>query len=154
MSEHSNGIQFEYTTNRLDCYIKQYTLLYANDTILISDFPNDIQAILDALHIYCQKCKLKVNASKTKIVVFSKSLIRKPLTWKFGDKIIEVVSDYLYLSIIYNFNGKFMKAINKQVLQVKRASYSMIAKARFLQLPINIQLHLLDTCDLPILLYG
>ncbi len=47
-----------------------------------------------------------------------------------------------------------MKAINKQILQAKRASYSMIAKAWKLQLPIDIQLHILDTCLLPILLSG
>ena len=55
---------------------------------------------------------------------------------------------------MFNFNGKYTKAINKQILQAKRASYSLIAKARKFQLPVDMQLHLFDTCILPILLYG
>ena len=32
--------------------------------------------------------------------------------------------------------------------------FSMVAKSRKLQLPVDIQMHLFDTCVLPILLYG
>ncbi len=90
--------------------------------------------------------KLQLNISKTKIVIFSRVLARKPPTWIFGTESLEVVSEYVYLGITFNFNGRFTKAINKQILQAKRTSYSIIAKGRKFELPIDIQLHLFDTC--------
>ncbi len=39
-------------------------------------------------------------------------------------------------------------------MQGRRASFSMIAMSRKLQLPVDIQLQLYDTCIMPILLYG
>ncbi len=102
--------------------------------------------MLDALYIYCDKWKLQLNISKTKIVIFSRGLARKPS--------LEVVSEYVYLGITLNFNGRFTKAINKQILKAKRGSYSIIAKGKKFELSIEIQLHLFDTCILPILLYG
>ncbi len=153
-STNSKGIQLEFNTKNLDCFIKLYVLLYTDDTILISESSKDLQSMLDALYIYCDKWKLQLNISKTKIVIFSRGLARKPPTWTFGTESLEVVSEYVYLGITFNFNGRFTKAINKQILQVKHASYSIIAKSRRFELPIDVQLHLFDTCILPILLYG
>ena len=154
LSKNSEGIQFDFNVNNLECFIKIYTLLYADDTILISESPKNLQLMLDSLHSYCEKWKLQVNTSKTKIVIFSRGLAKSLPTWTFGPHNLEVVSDYVYLGIVFNFNGKFTKAINKQVLQARRASYSVIAKSRKFQLPIDIQFHLFDTCIMPILLYG
>ncbi len=55
LSIKSESIQLEYSLNNLDCYIKLFTLLYADDTILISESPKDLQNMLDALYIYYQK---------------------------------------------------------------------------------------------------
>ena len=154
MSTNSEGIQIEFTAENIACYIKLYTLLYADDTILISESPEDLQCMLNALNAYCQKWKLQVNASKTKIVIFSRGRVKKRPSWTLGSQNLEVTLDYIYLGVTFNYNGKFTKAINKQITQAKRASFSMVAKARKLQLPIDIQMHLFDTCIMPILLYG
>ncbi len=53
-----------------------------------------------------------------------------------------------------DFNGKFTKVKNKQIIHAKRASFSIIAKAQKLELPVDLHLHFFDTCILPILLYG
>ena len=151
----SKGINLEYTIEHLGCYIKLYSLLYADDTILLSESPEDLQKMLNALHKYCEKWKLQVNSNKTKVVIFSKGTLRKtPPEWLLGGEKLEVVKDYTYLGITFNFNGSFKKAIKKQIVQAKRASYSLIAKTRRLKLPLDIQLHLFDACVIPILLYG
>ena len=154
LSAGTEGIRVEYNVNGLDCYIKLYALLYADDTILLSESPGDLQSMLDSLNNYCEKWKLQVNTSKTKIVIFSRGLVRKAPEFLFGSHKLEIVSDYVYLGTTFNFNGKFTKAMDKQILQAKRAMYSITAKARRLQLPFDIQLNLFDTCILPILLYG
>ena len=154
MSDKTKGVQLEYSAENLDCYIKLFVLLYADDTILISESPEDLQKMLDNLHGFCIKWKLHINASKTKIVIFSKGRLKNQPTWTLGTHNLEVTQDYVYLGVVLNYNGKFTKAIAKQINQARRASFSLIAKARKLDLPIDIHLHLFDSCILPILLYG
>ena len=133
----------------MDIYINLFTLLYADDTVLLSQSKDDLQRALTALYDYCQKWQLTVNTDKTRVVVFSRGKVRKSHSWKFGPNEIEAQEEYTY-----HYNGHFAKAIAKQVSQAKRAMYGMMAKIRQLGLPVDIQCHLFDSCVLPILLYG
>ena len=54
----------------------------------------------------------------------------------------------------FNYNGSFKKAITKQVIQAQKALFSMLVKAKRLQLSIDTQCELFDRMVLPILLYG
>ncbi len=72
------------------------------------------------------------------------SLKMRNLRWK---------KNYSYLWTTFKFNGTFKTAINKQIVQAKCATFSLVAKARRLNLHIDIQLYLFDTCIAPILLY-
>jgi hypothetical protein len=150
----AKGVRVELSQDKVDVYIELFVLLYADDTILISETPENLQIMLDALATYCQIWKLSVNTTKTKVVIFSKGKVRKHPDFTFGDQILEVVADYTYLGVIFNYNNSFTKMIQKQISQAKRAQISLISKARRLHLPLDIQLHLYDTCILPILLYG
>ena len=47
-------------------------LLYADDIVIFSDTAEDLQRSLDLLLEYCNRWKLKINVSKTKIMVFRK----------------------------------------------------------------------------------
>ena len=134
--------------------IKLYTLLYADDTILLSESPEDLQNMLTGLHKYCRFWHLTVNISITQVVVFSKGKIRNPPSLFFGDEPMLLQTNYTYLGIVFNYNGNFTQAMSKQVSQAKRAMFSLISKARKLQLPLDLQCHLFDTCIVPILLYG
>ena len=95
--------------------------------------------------------KLTVNTSKTKIMVFSRGKVKRFPTFTFGNNIIEVVSDYVYLGVKMNYNNNFAKAIRKQLDQGRKAQFSMLVKARKLDLPIDIKCKLLVS---PVLLYG
>ena len=154
LQKDSDGISVEFQEDKLECFIKLYTLLYADDTILISESKEDLQRMLNSLHQYCNLWSLQVNISKTKIIIFSRGSVKNVPKWYFGDIEIEVVPDYAYLGVLFNYNGSFKKPILKQISQAKRALFSLIAKARKLQLPPDIQLHLFDSCVVPILLYG
>ena len=53
-------------------------LFYADDTIIIlAETPDDLQIALNEFCLYCEQCKLNVNISKTKILVFSKGRMLK-----------------------------------------------------------------------------
>jgi hypothetical protein len=138
----------------LETYLHLFVLLYADDTIVLGESPEELQQALSGLYDYCQQWHLDVNIDKTKIVMFSRGKIRKKPVFTFGEKEIEVQDSYVYLGTTFTYNGKFNNAIDKQVQQAKRAMYSLLGKARKLNLPLDIVSHLFDTCIIPILLYG
>ena len=128
--------------------------MYADDTIILSENPEGLQLALNGVEDYCNTWQLTVNTSKTKIVIFSKGKIRKVPSFTFGGDVIDVVYDFIYLGVRFNYNGSFKKAISKQVTQARKALYSMLVKAKRLKLSVDTQCHLFDHLVLPILLYG
>ena len=103
---------------------------------------------------YCGMWKLNINVSKTKITVFSRGKIRKIPKFFFGENELEVVGQYKYLGLIFNYNGKFTEAKKQLVVKGNRAMFLLLRKCRQLQLPIDIQLELFDILVKPVLLYG
>lgn len=51
-------------------FIKLLVILYADDTIILSDNVNDFQQMLNIFSDFCNSWKLKINSSKTKIMIF------------------------------------------------------------------------------------
>ena len=71
-------------------------LLYADDTINLAETPEELQKALDAVDSYCQTWHLTVNASKTKIVIFSRGKVRRIPEFVYGGDTLEVVDDFVY----------------------------------------------------------
>ena len=88
------------------------------------------------------------------IIIFSRGEVRRFTTFKYGCDIIEVVSDYVYLVVKMNFNNTFANAMKKQLGQGRRAQFSVLIKARNLNLPIDIQTNVFESIVCSILLYG
>ena len=70
-----------------------------------------------------------MNTSKTKIVIFSRGKVRRYPDFVFGSDKLEVVDEYVYLGVKFNYNGKYKKMIQKQITQARKALYCMLAKA-------------------------
>ena len=47
---------------------KIYCLLYADDMVLLSETPSGLQQSLDTVNSFCEKWKLEINHSKSKIM--------------------------------------------------------------------------------------
>ena len=52
-------------------YVKLVVLLYADDTVIISESAGDLQHAYNEFYTYCNQWKLTVNVEKTKVMVFS-----------------------------------------------------------------------------------
>lgn len=160
LSTRYSGLEFfnscleESRESKLLVFIKLYTLLYADDTILFSESADQLQLALNGLYDYCKLFKLDVNLDKTKIVIFSKGLVRKYPEFHFNGNSVEVCREYTYLGVVFNFNGKFTKAKTYNCNQASRAMYALINKSNKMSLPIDIQLQLFDALVLPVLTYG
>ena len=65
-------LQSCYPSSKVDemYFIKLFTLLYADDTIVLAETENELQLALDTVYEYCSMWKLTLNTDKTKIIIF------------------------------------------------------------------------------------
>ena len=150
----ANEINEKLSNDDVEHFLRIFALLYADDTIVLAESPEQLQLALNAVYEYCRDWNLTVNTTKTKIVIFSRYKVSDYPAFLFGHDLIEVVDDYTYLGVIFNYNGSFQKAINKQALQGKKAFYALLNKVKVLRLPVDLALELFDHLVIPILLYG
>ena len=56
--------------NYVEVFLRMYVLLYADDTIIMAENENELQAALNTTYEYCNQWHLTVNIDKTQVVVF------------------------------------------------------------------------------------
>ena len=156
LSEKYNGLTriSDSILNEMNVYLKIFCLLYADDTLVLAESAAQLKKALNGLNSYCNKWALKVNLDKTKVIIFSKGKIRKHKSFAFGNNTVDVVEDYVYLGTTFNYNCKFDKAKKKQVLQAKKATFSLLTKVRQLTLAVDVFKELFERLVIPVLLYG
>ena len=155
LSKYYDGITFK-CVNENDIYLHLhlYTLLYTNNTIIMAESEQDLQTALDAVFSFCKLWYLELNISKTKVIIFSRGKVRKHIKFALDGTELEVVDQYTYLGVTFNYNNTFYKSIERQISQAKKSMFSLITKSRRLDVPIDITLDLFDKLVLPILIYG
>ena len=152
----SGGVEtldLEITTNELNLYLKLLLLLYADDTVILSNNKENFQKCLNEFYDYCQMWKLNINFNKTEIIIFN-SRNNNNFEFKIGDHIIKITDKYKYLGVIFSRSGNFLNARKHLVEQSKKAMHLLFTRANNLDLPLDLQLKLFDNTVLPILTYG
>ena len=81
----------------VEAYVRLYLLLYADDTIILADLPNQLQHALKQFERYCSDSKLQINTQKTQIVIFARGQSKYTHISTYGNENIEIESDYTYL---------------------------------------------------------
>ena len=138
----------------LQVYVKLFIILYADDTALLSESAEGMQESLTCFERYCENWRLKVNTSKTKVIVFCKKKVRQNHSFKIYGNNIEVVDSYSYLGTLFNYNGSFNKARKHLCDQAQKSLYALYKKIRNISIPVDLQLKLFDSLVSPILLYA
>ena len=88
-------------------------LLFADDTTILSSNLIDLQDNLKTLHKYCENKKLKVNSTKTEIVVLSKGGRAKKLnTISYDNSVLNVVKQYKVLGVMFASSRSFQKEVD------------------------------------------
>ena len=83
------------TTNIIDpetgrIMLKLFALLYADDTVIISDNKTNFQDALNAFAYYCKKWKLKINETKSNIIIFGHVRNRNRLAFSINCQPINI----------------------------------------------------------------
>lgn len=75
--------------------------MYANNIVLIAPTANSSQRMIVNQEVYCDNLNLRVNLSKSKIMVFKKrGKIKNNKNWYFKRQRVEVVDEYKYLGVV------------------------------------------------------
>ena len=93
-------------------------MLFADDFVDVSDTRESLQKLIDVAHGYYNKCRLKANASKSAVMVFSKNSVEGG--WKWGEHTLPKVLNYSYLGIDFASNGArdvHLKKVHKAILK-------------------------------------
>ena len=148
-----NTAHLVFDNDYAEVYFKLYLLLYADDTVVLAESKEQLQAALNSMYFYCHTWKLEVNPSKTKLIFSKRRVINKPIFTYNGNN-IDVVDEFVYLDVTFSNNGNFSQIKLNLVEQGRKAMFSVLRKTRKLSLPIDIQLQMFDSMVSPILLYG
>ena len=133
-----------------------YSLLFADDIVLISTTPIGLQNQLNSLKEASDEIGLSVNHDKTKVMTFRKGgFLGRREKWFFGGTRLEVVNSYKYLGFTMT---------TKLSMDVALAEYAGRAKNRIISIfralhklgPIDVSLFfkLFDSQVKPVLLYA
>ena len=118
--------------------MKLFVLFYADDTVILSLSPRDLQKSRDNLKTYSRLRKLTINITKTKVMEFNKNGRSKNLRFTYDNQIVEIVDELKYLGVIFKSNDRFISGIKLLYEQARKAMYGIISKARSTDMPINI----------------
>ena len=136
----------------LKSMLKLFVLMYADDTILMSDSSHGLQKALNVLSVYCQKWMLEVNVEKTKVMIFHKKKQRG--VFYFNGNVLEVVDSFRYLGVEFSRTGNFAKGKKYSFDKAQRALFALLQNARKKNLPTDIVLDLYKKMVVPVMLYG
>ena len=128
-------------------------LLYADDLVLLSESKQGLQKCLDKLHDYAQKWDLKINLSKTKIMIFQKGGRKTTSEFFIGNQKLDYSNKYKYLGTIISDSGSFK--LNENNLKAKglRASFLITKNISYLSKP-STAINIFEKTVEPILLYN
>ena len=88
-------------------------LCYADDIVVISESEVNLQKMLDYIHSWCRKWRLRVNTNKSKIIHFRpKRRQRTQFLCKTGNINLDIVTVYKYLGLYFDEFMDFKYGIN------------------------------------------
>jgi hypothetical protein len=90
-------------------------LLFADDLAVGATTTIGLQMVINCIKDYYDECNLKINVTKTKIVVFRKGgKLSRDEEWRLRGEEIEIVKEIKYLGVVMDSRGTWDKE-RKQV---------------------------------------
>ena len=90
--------------------LQKFVLLFADDTLLLSETLHDLHVLLNKPSAYCAKWNLTVNTNKTKIVIFKRSSRPEDVEFFYEKVKLDVVKKIIYLGVNVTSYGNFSQA--------------------------------------------
>ena len=141
-----NGI---FTINEL----KLFLILFADDQVVFAKSPQSLQSMLNDIENYCETWRLKINTSKTKIMIFEKGR-RTSYDFYIYNTVIDVVDSFKYLGITLFKNGNWYRSQKTIAQHASYALYNLFTVFNDIELPAGQKCKLFDSLVGSILNFG
>ena len=128
-------------------------LLYADDLVLLSNEPRELQKGLNQLSRYVADSNLTVNVLKTKCVTFYRGYC--PTSYfNFNGEVIENCNQFTYLGVVFTTRLAAGKHIDHIVSKCNGAVGVLFSRIPIKSIPLSVALNLFNTYILPIITYA
>ncbi|MEW8544973.1 MAG: reverse transcriptase family protein [Candidatus Thiodiazotropha sp.] len=131
-------------------------ILYADDMANVSDTVRALQAQIDVISSFCDRTEMKINLSKTKVIVFRNGgFLREYEKWYFNGESIETVSSYKYMGLCVTPKLIWTKAKENLSIQARKSIISLAKLQNAVgYFEYSELFKLFDSVAKPILCYG
>ena len=130
------------------------SILWADDLVMISESKEGLTEMLNDLSNFSEKNGLKINADKTKCMVFNKTGRHIRCNIKINNMLITSVREYKYLGFLITPSGEVSTGINDLKSRALYAFAQLRKKlGEHFRENIGMSFYLFDTLVKPIILY-
>ena len=98
-------------------FLKLFLLLYADDTVILSESAEDLQTALNVYENYCRMWKLSVNITKSKVLTFTKGK-HQNYRFEYNKERLEIVTEYKYVCVY--FAKTILSLRQRSTLQIRQ----------------------------------
>ena len=137
-------------------YFELFILLLADDVVLLSETVVGLQTQLNSLQRAASSLQLKVNMSKSNIIVFRKGgYLGARERWMYDSVVMSVVNVYKYLGVLFSTKLSFTATCCDLSSKAKNAALCIMQRLRMLNSnSLELFLKLFDSQVQPIAQYG
>ena len=145
----NSDIENNFTHNEL----KLFLVMYVDDQVVFARSPETLQQMLKDIETYCQIWGLKINTSKTKVMIFEKGR-HTHYDFYICNTLIDIVDSFKYLGMTLFKNGNWFRSQKCLAKHASFALYNVFTVINNIDLPIKQQCALLDSLIASILNFG
>ena len=129
-------------------------ILYADDLVLLSNSPEDLQKDLDSLANYCDNNHLTVSIGKTKCLPFYRGRFDSIPTFFYKTVPLENVKEFKYLGITFTTQISATKHIDRIISKCNSVLAQLFFKLKIEHATLPLALRIFKTYIQPIIEYG
>jgi hypothetical protein len=132
------------------------TLLYADDLLLLAETEVELQNMLNVLHVWCHKWKMKINNDKSMIMhIRTHSTVRSIFNFHCGERLLKCTDRYKYLGMIFNDHLDMTEMVKYVSQAANRSLGILISKMKaYGGMPFTIYTKLYDSLVQSVINYG
>ena len=128
-------------------------LRYADDTMLIADSEEKIQALPDRVTVESEKMGLTLNQKKTEYMIISKRECNKS-NLRIGNTALKQAQKYIYLGSLITQNGKCDEEIKRRIAMAKSNFVKLEHVLKNRKIGLELRKLILYCYVIPVLTYG
>jgi hypothetical protein len=134
--------------------IKVCALMYADDLVLMAECESDLQELVSSVFENCANNGLKMNVSKTKVLVFERDEARTSCKITVENECLEQVNEYVYLGSMFSRDGKCEREIERRKVAGSRVGGALRPIMRNNNVSLQAKKLVHNAILLPSMMYG